>query len=115
MLSITSCCVVSFSRLYPFFVSCCHLSCCPFYHTTMATSASFHGVVDLWIGSRYQIGKKNYWRYDAFVTTSELDMFETTSCSHLVRTPRLRKTESIYWMHGPLLVLSLTMKERYRE
>ncbi|KAG2119827.1 uncharacterized protein F5147DRAFT_767295 [Suillus discolor] len=38
----------------------------------MATSASFHGVVGLRNGSRYQIDKKNYWRYDAFIATLEL-------------------------------------------
>ncbi|KAG2105469.1 uncharacterized protein F5147DRAFT_838078 [Suillus discolor] len=38
----------------------------------MATSASFHGVVGLQNGSRYQIDKKNYWRHDAFIATPEL-------------------------------------------
>ncbi|KAG2127743.1 hypothetical protein BD769DRAFT_1458881 [Suillus cothurnatus] len=39
---------------------------------TMATSASFHGVVGLQNPSRYQIDRKNYWRYDAFIATPEI-------------------------------------------
>ncbi|KAG2358142.1 hypothetical protein BDR07DRAFT_1418454 [Suillus spraguei] len=39
---------------------------------TMATSASFHGVVGLQNGSRYQIDKKNYWRCDGFIATLEM-------------------------------------------
>ncbi|KAG2366358.1 hypothetical protein BDR07DRAFT_1396276 [Suillus spraguei] len=38
----------------------------------MTTSTSFHGVVGLQNGSRYQIDKKNYWRYDGFITTPEM-------------------------------------------
>jgi len=38
----------------------------------MATSASFHGVVGLQNPSRYQIARKNYWRYDAFIATPEI-------------------------------------------
>ncbi|KAG2038918.1 hypothetical protein BDR03DRAFT_270912 [Suillus americanus] len=40
--------------------------------TTM-TSASFHGVVGLQNGSRYQIDKKNFWRYDGFLATPEIE------------------------------------------
>ncbi|KAG2357756.1 hypothetical protein BDR07DRAFT_1379902 [Suillus spraguei] len=40
---------------------------------TMVTSASFHGVVGLQNGSRYQIDEKNYWRYDSFIATLEMD------------------------------------------
>ncbi|KAG1870588.1 hypothetical protein DFJ58DRAFT_910965 [Suillus subalutaceus] len=38
----------------------------------MATSASFYGVVSLQNGSRYQIDKKNFWRYDGFIATPEI-------------------------------------------
>ncbi|KAG2063631.1 hypothetical protein BDR04DRAFT_1123131 [Suillus decipiens] len=38
----------------------------------MATSASFHGVVGLQNGSRYQIKKKNYWHYNGFIATPEM-------------------------------------------
>jgi hypothetical protein len=37
-----------------------------------ATSASFHGIVGLQNPSRYQIDRKNYWRYDAFIATPEI-------------------------------------------
>ncbi|KAG2366073.1 hypothetical protein BDR07DRAFT_1397269 [Suillus spraguei] len=40
----------------------------------MATSASFHGVVGLQNGNRYQIDKKSYWRYDGFIATPERDI-----------------------------------------
>jgi hypothetical protein len=40
--------------------------------STIATSASFHGVVGLQNPSRYQIARKNYWRYDAFIATPEI-------------------------------------------
>ncbi|KAG2083892.1 hypothetical protein BD769DRAFT_1540249 [Suillus cothurnatus] len=40
--------------------------------STMATSASFHGVVGLQNPSRYQIDRKNYWSYDAFIATPEI-------------------------------------------
>ncbi|KAG2360236.1 hypothetical protein BDR07DRAFT_1413089 [Suillus spraguei] len=35
----------------------------------MATSASFHGLQN---GSRYQIDKNNYWRYNGFIATPEM-------------------------------------------
>jgi hypothetical protein len=40
--------------------------------STMATSASFHGIVGLQNTSRYQIARKNYWHYDAFIATPEI-------------------------------------------
>jgi hypothetical protein len=50
----------------PFFLALCSAL------STMATSASFHGVVGLQNPSRYQIDRKNYWRYDAFIATPEI-------------------------------------------
>ncbi|KAG2360544.1 hypothetical protein BDR07DRAFT_1486863 [Suillus spraguei] len=38
----------------------------------MAMSTSFHGVVGLTNGNRYQIDRKNFWRYDGFMATPEL-------------------------------------------
>ncbi|KAG2069800.1 hypothetical protein BDR04DRAFT_1101067 [Suillus decipiens] len=38
----------------------------------MATSASFHGVLGLQNGSRYQIDGKNFLRYDGFIATPEI-------------------------------------------
>ncbi|KAG2137660.1 hypothetical protein BD769DRAFT_1435274 [Suillus cothurnatus] len=40
--------------------------------STMATSASFRGVVGLQNPSRYHIDRKIYWRYDAFIATPEI-------------------------------------------
>ncbi|KAG0707164.1 hypothetical protein DFH29DRAFT_995226 [Suillus ampliporus] len=37
----------------------------------MATSASFHGVVGIQNGGRFQIDKKNFWRYDGFIATPD--------------------------------------------
>ncbi|KAG2108046.1 PIF1-like helicase-domain-containing protein [Suillus discolor] len=67
----------------------------------MATSASFHGVVGLQNGSRYQIDRKNFWRYDGFIATPELgDIRVNVQCSHAhsVRTLPQLKTASIYWI-----------------
>jgi len=73
----------SFPRLFLFLASfwrfcaalsvlciCGIVSLSPFYQSLliiMATLASFQGVVGLQNGSRYQIDKKNCWRYDAFI------------------------------------------------
>jgi len=47
--------------------------------STMATSTSFHGVVGLQNPSRYQIDRKNYWRYHAFIATPEIEC----QCIHM--------------------------------
>ncbi|KAG2352552.1 hypothetical protein BDR07DRAFT_1437169, partial [Suillus spraguei] len=76
----------------------------------MATSASFHGLQN---GSRYQIDKNNYWRYNASSPHRKWVIF-VSMCSLLVPTPHLLKTASIYWMRGQLLDLSLMMMASLR-
>ncbi|KAG1848783.1 hypothetical protein C8R48DRAFT_836896 [Suillus tomentosus] len=103
-----------FSRLYPFSALCCACVCLLFIFTAMANSASFHGVVGLQNGSRYQIDKKNY---DAFIATPELGDVRInvfTFGANMEYRVKLWKTGSIYWMHGPLLVLSSTTKANLR-
>ncbi|KAG2126733.1 hypothetical protein BD769DRAFT_1461840 [Suillus cothurnatus] len=94
------CCDALMPSASPFFLGLCSAFC------TMATSASFHGVVGLQNPSRYQIDRKNYWRYDAFIATPEIGDIR----SHLVLTLLLLRTEYVYWMRGQLSVPSLTTK-----
>ncbi|KAG1837931.1 hypothetical protein DFJ58DRAFT_135776 [Suillus subalutaceus] len=62
------CCLLS--RLFPSVVArSCSVSSLL---STIATSASFHGVVCLQNGSGYQIDKKNFLRYDGFIATPEI-------------------------------------------
>ncbi|KAG2060064.1 hypothetical protein BDR06DRAFT_948806 [Suillus hirtellus] len=50
-----------------------HAVLCVSPFTTMAISVSFHGVVGLQNGSRYQNDRKNHWRYDNFIATPSVN------------------------------------------
>ncbi|KAG2142179.1 hypothetical protein BD769DRAFT_1426089 [Suillus cothurnatus] len=60
------CCDALMPTASPFLLGLCSA------FSTMATSASFHGIVGLQNTSRYQIARKNYWHYDAFIATPEI-------------------------------------------
>ncbi|KAG2068496.1 hypothetical protein BDR04DRAFT_769006 [Suillus decipiens] len=70
------------------------------FFTTMATSASFHGVVGLQNGSRYQIDKKNYWRCDGFIATPEIGDIRVNVFTFGANAASVED----YWMRGQLLI-----------
>lgn len=97
------CCGALMPSASPFFIGLCSAL------STMATSASFHGVVGLQNPSRYQIDRKITGAMTHLLPLQKLEIF-VSMYSHLVLTLLLLRTEYVYWMRGQLSVPSLTTK-----